>query len=616
MPPSSSSSIPPFITLPVPDPGIPWSPNILNAAQRLTTIYNKARAVLGQESDSNRLKLYYDLIRDEAVLLLEALERESIPDGWITEGSQLFGRLASKIARAESTSRNHDDRRVRVPKLVRLHRTGKRGRPAKVIDENYLKEAMGSGQAITIAKLAKTKPLSVHRNTLRKYMKGYNLESWRFSRISNRKLDEIVRGYRKEHPGSGLSYLMGHLCSHHGLRVQRHRILGSIARVDGLGVILRRNQAIRRRRYKVSRPNALWHIDGHHKLILWGFVVHGIVDGYGRDVVAIRASTNNRASTVLENFIDAVDQYGAPSRTRGDYGTENKLVALYMILKKGQNRGSFIWGSSTRNTRIERLWVEVGRQFGRQWRAFFYRLESLHGLKWSNRHHIWLLQYLFLDIINIDCDKFQEEWNAHPISGEGHNMSPNDMRFMGMSTEGVYVDDDCNTMDEDEINDQYGVDREHRPRPGNQTGAGTLSDEEFSETESLFSDASSDSDMEELGLPPGAGQVFAGLGDLMERVHVPRYPPPFDAAGLELFERALGAAEERGFLPEGYGVLPEEWEDGEYPSYELLRSGKKGTREIRVDLPDHIWRPRAEKWAQSLDILVYMLECIVHQDSE
>ncbi|KAL0056669.1 hypothetical protein AAF712_016725 [Marasmius tenuissimus] len=580
MPPSSSSSIPPFITLPVPDPTIPWSPNILNAAQRLTTIYNNARAVLGQESDSNRLKLYYDLIRDEAIPLLEALERESVPEDWITEGSQLFGRLASKIARAESMSKNRDDRRVRVPKLVRLHRTGKRGRPAKVIDENYLKEAMGSGRAITISKLAKTKPLSVHRNTLRKYIKGYNIESWRFSRISNRKLDEIVR----------------HLRSHHGLRVQRHQVLGSIARVDGLGVILRRNQGIRRRKYKVSRPNALWHIDGHHKLILWGFVVHGIVDGYGRDVVAIRANTNNRASTVLENFINAIDQYGVPSRTRGDYGTENKLVALYMILKKGQNRGSFIWGSSTRNTRIERLWVEVGRQFARQWRAFFYRLESLHSLKRSDRHHIWLLQYLFLDMINVDCDRFQEEWNAHPISGEGHNMSPNDMRFIGMSTEGVYVDD-CNAMDEGGINDQYGVDREHCPPPSNQTGAGTLSDEEFSDTESSFSDASSDSG----GVRPPTRH---------------KYPAPFDAAGLELFKTALAAAEEQGFLPEGYGVLPGEWEDGEYPSYELLRSGKKGTREIRVDLPNHIWRPRAEKWVQALDILVYMLEFVYHQDSE
>ncbi|KAJ7576111.1 hypothetical protein C8J56DRAFT_800666, partial [Mycena floridula] len=38
------------------------------------------------------------------------------------------------------------------------------------------------------------------------------------------------------------------------------------------------------RPYKLSRPNALWHLDSHHKLILWGIIIHGIVDGYSRTV--------------------------------------------------------------------------------------------------------------------------------------------------------------------------------------------------------------------------------------------------------------------------------------------------------------------------------------------
>jgi len=38
--------------------------------------------------------------------------------------------------------------------------------------------------------------------------------------------------------------------------------------------------------YSVDHPNALWHIDGHHKLILWGIVIHGIADGDSRTVCA------------------------------------------------------------------------------------------------------------------------------------------------------------------------------------------------------------------------------------------------------------------------------------------------------------------------------------------
>jgi len=63
-----------------------------------------------------------------------------------------------------------------------------------------------------------------------------------------------------------------------------------------------------------------------------------------QQVTALRASTNNLASTVLELFLSAVAIYGAPYRVRGDRGGENVLVSAYMIMKHGPNRGSFLWG--------------------------------------------------------------------------------------------------------------------------------------------------------------------------------------------------------------------------------------------------------------------------------
>lgn len=79
---------------------------------------------------------------------------------------------------------------------------------------------------------------------------------------------------------------------------------------------------------------------------------------------------------------------------------------------------------STRNTRIERLWVEVGGQFARQWWAFFFRLEELHDLRRADPRHLWLLHYLFLAKIDDDCQTFRKQYNCKPIGGLGHEQSP------------------------------------------------------------------------------------------------------------------------------------------------------------------------------------------------
>lgn len=52
----------------------------------------------------------------------------------------------------------------------------------------------------------------------------------------------------------------------------------------------------------------------------------GCIDGYSRTIVYLRCNTDNTSATVLENFCEAVDQWGLPSRVRGDMGVENRDV--------------------------------------------------------------------------------------------------------------------------------------------------------------------------------------------------------------------------------------------------------------------------------------------------
>jgi len=104
-----------------------------------------------------------------------------------------------------------------------------------------------------------------------------------FSSINDKDLDAIVRDFKAKHPSTSIRYLRGHLLLLK-IRVQERRVINSITRVDELNKTLRQNTTINRRVYESARPNALWHIDGHHKLVLWGIVIHGIADGFDRTV--------------------------------------------------------------------------------------------------------------------------------------------------------------------------------------------------------------------------------------------------------------------------------------------------------------------------------------------
>ena len=68
-------------------------------------------------------------------------------------------------------------------------------------------------------------------------------------------------------------------------------------------------------------------------------MIIGGIDGYSRLPVMLDCTNNNKAITVLNCFLRAVDSYGLPSQD-----LENVYVADYMVEKRGPNRESMITG--------------------------------------------------------------------------------------------------------------------------------------------------------------------------------------------------------------------------------------------------------------------------------
>ena len=147
-----------------------------------------------------------------------------------------------------------------------------------------------------------------------------------YSLISDSDLRQTIATISIYNPNLGEKSIDG-LLRAQGIIVQRHRIRDALHVVDPEGVEYRLRTVLRRRQYSVPSPNALWHVDGYHKLIRWKLVVHGGIDGFSRVITYLKVATNNSSETALSAFLQGVTSYGLPSCVRTDQGGENVLIA-------------------------------------------------------------------------------------------------------------------------------------------------------------------------------------------------------------------------------------------------------------------------------------------------
>ncbi|KDR72715.1 hypothetical protein GALMADRAFT_73686 [Galerina marginata CBS 339.88] len=195
-----------------------------------------------------------------------------------------------------------------------------------------------------------------------------------------------------------------------------------------------------------------------------------------------------------------------------------------METRFGVERGSYIWGRSVHNIRIERLWCDVTRGFGLKWHNFFLELEFACGLNPNLEAHIWLLHFLFLKTIHEDAEDWANVWNNHKLRFDRERTrSPRDMFFFGMiqnGPRGLSVHNQ--PLNDEPIEDlaHYGVDWEDLDDPNILEHHERFNPDDFDDSNHPFD---------------------THAPNQLSHVEIPKVSCPFDDETLEIFNTQISS---------------------------------------------------------------------------
>jgi hypothetical protein len=225
--------------------------------------------------------------------------------------------------------------------------------------------------------------------------------------------------------GSLLGYRQMHqkLRLDHGLVVSRETVRTTLASLDPEGVSLCSRHRLKRCKYTARGPNYVWHLDGYDKLKLFGFCVHGAIDGFSRRIMWLEVDhTNNNPHMIASYFHDCIKQLGGvPWKCRSDAGTENvHVAAMQRFFRHNANdefsgEKSFQYGRLTSNQRIECWWSYLKKSETNWWINYFKDLRDQGLYDDSNPIHCECLKFCYMTLLRKELHRVAKNWNLHKI---------------------------------------------------------------------------------------------------------------------------------------------------------------------------------------------------------
>jgi hypothetical protein len=211
----------------------------------------------------------------------ECIEHENaFPGGELLLIRRELGSMLVRLDTTRHASRDQPD--GPYLQVVSTTRTGKRGRPRKEINRDWLARMHGIRGVSGLASLLDTSSRTVRRrlvdyelvepgvSPIQRHILDdgtieivYNSEPPERPRLSEAEVDSMVASHLEIFPNFGRTMLAGALRSR-GQRITRREVRASYDRLQGGPTQTFADRRIHRRAYHVAGPNSLWHHDGQH----------------------------------------------------------------------------------------------------------------------------------------------------------------------------------------------------------------------------------------------------------------------------------------------------------------------------------------------------------------